>query len=1369
MRWTWLLVAVAALLPSCAQAQNVGWLGNVSGNWNTGANWGVGGVVPTAGAEFSTSPNTSIGFTGNASINRLRFIAGAPAYTFTVGSGTTFTVAGVGVVNNSAFVQTFNVGGGTLELTSTAQPATSLANSAVNVSSGALNLRSTSTAGSATITATGGTTSFWNTATAGSATINAVAGDVNFEDSSTAGSAIINTSGGVVTFVDTSTIGNATINTTAGYTQISDSATAGTSTLNVSGTGTLAFYHNANADHAVINFAAGANGVFVDTASAGNAAVNVSGGSLRFYNTSTAASSTITATGGVTAFWNASSAGSATINTSGGVVNFQDTSTAGSATINTSSGFTQISDSAVAGTSTHNVSGNGTLGFYHNASADKATITQTGGTVRFLDATTAGEAVIGLSNGNLAFRNTATAGDATITVSGGTVNLYETATAGHATLSATGGRTTFRNSSSAGASAITVSGTGVVDFLNTSTVGDATITTSAGFTQISDNAVAGTSTLNVGGAGTLAFYHNANADRATINVAAGGGGGFHDTTSAGRATINVTGGSYNLFDSATADRAAINVSGGVTSFRNMATAGNATINTAGGTVNFQDTSSAGSATINTTAGWTQISDAARAGTSMLNVSGTGVLAFYRDASAERATIDINGNYRDHGGFHDNSSAADATMRIRNAVYGFYENTSAGRASISMDNSALYFENTATAAGAALTASRGIIDFYDTSSAGNATITVQNGASIGFFDNSSGGLSRIIIGAGSDLDMRSHFSSLTVGSIEGEGTVYLGRRTLIVGGNDLSTTVSGRIVDGVSCCSLPGGSLTKVGSGTLTLSGDNTYRGTTTVTAGALMVNGSIASSSLTRVEAATLLGGSGTVGTTQINGGTLSPGNSIGTLSVAGSLTLTAASTYLVEVSPTASDTVQATGTANPGGATVRAVFAPGAYVSRRYTILSAAGGVNGTFGALQTVDLPARFTSMLSYDATSAYLDLQFGFTPPVGGFSDNQKRVADALVGGFNTLGGLPGSFASLDGRGLSQASGEAATGALQAAFMAQSQFINALTDPSVGDAGAEASNAPQPMSYAAGSVHGDVRDAFAQAAPKPSSDIMATERGWRMFGAAYGGEARVGGSASAGSHDLTGRVVGMMAGADLVIAPGRRIGFALGGGNTSYGLSDGMGTGRSDMFHAGMFGRQSFGEAGYLSGAFAYGWHDVHTDRIGPGGEQLRAGYQANLLAGRVEAGWRVTTMGAAITPYGAVQAMTYMMPSHAETGSGGPGSFALAYAGGDVTATRVETGLRFDRTLALDNARVTLRARSAWLHHLDDARVLSATFQSLPGIGFLVSGATPAKDAAFLSLGSEIVWTNGFALATSFDGEVSANVTSYVGKGSLRYRW
>jgi len=61
--------------------------------------------------------------------------------------------------------------------------------------------------------------------------------------------------------------------------------------------------------------------------------------------------------------------------------------------------------------------------------------------------------------------------------------------------------------------------------------------------------------------------------------------------------------------------------------------------------------------------------------------------------------------------------------------------------------------------------------------------------------------------------------VTVGSIEGDGDIFLGRFTLKVGSNNLSTEFSGEIQDGGLGSGI-GGSLTKIGSGTLTLLGTN---------------------------------------------------------------------------------------------------------------------------------------------------------------------------------------------------------------------------------------------------------------------------------------------------------------------------------------------------------------------------------------------------------------------------------------------------------------------------------------------------------------------------------------------------------------------
>jgi len=75
---------------------------------------------------------------------------------------------------------------------------------------------------------------------------------------------------------------------------------------------------------------------------------------------------------------------------------------------------------------------------------------------------------------------------------------------------------------------------------------------------------------------------------------------------------------------------------------------------------------------------------------------------------------------------------------------------------------------------------------------------------------------------------------TIGSLAGAGTVTnsgAGAATLTVGGNNTSTTFSGTLQNGASALGLA-----KTGTGTLTLSGVNTYRGGTTVNGGTLAVS-----------------------------------------------------------------------------------------------------------------------------------------------------------------------------------------------------------------------------------------------------------------------------------------------------------------------------------------------------------------------------------------------------------------------------------------------------------------------------------------------------------------------------------------------------
>lgn len=88
----------------------------------------------------------------------------------------------------------------------------------------------------------------------------------------------------------------------------------------------------------------------------------------------------------------------------------------------------------------------------------------------------------------------------------------------------------------------------------------------------------------------------------------------------------------------------------------------------------------------------------------------------------------------------------------------------------------------------------------------------------------------------------------------------------------------------------------------------------------------------------------------------------------------------------------------------------------------------------------------------------------------------------------------------------------------------------------------------------------------------------------------------------------------------------------------------SGHSGLFQAGAFLRYNIGAA-YFSGALAYGWRDVTTDRIVTvaGLDQLRAKFNANAWSGRLEGGYRFVMQGFGFTPYAAGPVTTFELPA------------------------------------------------------------------------------------------------------------------------------
>ncbi len=120
---------------------------------------------------------------------------------------------------------------------------------------------------------------------------------------------------------------------------------------------------------------------------------------------------------------------------------------------------------------------------------------------------------------------------------------------------------------------------------------------------------------------------------------------------------------------------------------------------------------------------------------------------------------------------------------------------------------------------------------------------------------------------------------TIGSLAGGGAsggnVALGAATLTTGGDNTSTQYDG-VISG-------SGNVVKTGSGVWKVSGNNTYTGSTTVNAGTMVVNGASASSSVTIGENGMLKGSGNFAGNVSV-AGILSPGDTVGTMTLTGDL-----------------------------------------------------------------------------------------------------------------------------------------------------------------------------------------------------------------------------------------------------------------------------------------------------------------------------------------------------------------------------------------------------------------------------------------------------------------------------------------------------
>lgn len=540
-------------------------------------------------------------------------------------------------------------------------------------------------------------------------------------------------------------------------------------------------------------------------------------------------------------------------------------------------------------------------------------------------------------------------------------------------------------------------------------------------------------------------------------------------------------------------------------------------------------------------------------------------------------------------------------------------------------------------------------------------------------------------------------------------------------------------------------------GTLVMTGDSSgFRGTVDVASGTLQVGlggqGALGGS-VTQVRRNAVLGGSGSVGAgvgsrvVVSDGGTLSPGNSIGTLTVDGDLVFEPGSRLEIEVDPHAgrSDRVVVTGNAILDGGSVMHIGEIGEYALRStHMILSAEGTLSGAFD--NVASHYAFLDPQLRYDYNAGTVELEltrndrkFDEAPTTRhGLTHNQKATARGvesigLAAGhpvYDTIARMPADAARI-GASLDELSGEIHA-SIRTALLEDSHFVR------------DAAN-------------DRMRDAFAAAAAPA------------VWSQAYGswGSSDGDGNAAALKRDVSGLLIG----ADRGIG-GWRAGLMAGYSHSSMKAHERGATGKTDSYHVGAYAGTTWNSLALRTG-FAYSRHNVDTRRslaMTGLGDSLSARYDGDSFQVFGELGYDIDMGSSRLEPFLNVAHVRLHGSGHDE--QGGPGALTGGSRGAAVSLATL--GLRGEGRVSHGTVEATLRGELGWRHAMGDV-VPETRHAFSAGEAFTVKGVPMARNSAVIEAGVDFKLGRNARLGISYAGQLSGSSRDHGVKAGLVVRF